>query len=109
MRVRGDRLLQLGHEKLAIIVQESVKRLEDVRRCEVELVEDDPVPAANRLQARPPGTRVALFADRGKRRAKTTTSERDAVIRIDAKIERGNRNYAGQRDESDVPATARAV
>ena len=52
MRVRGDRLLQLGHEKLAIIVQESVKRLEDVRRCQVELVEDDPVALSHSLDQR---------------------------------------------------------
>jgi len=47
--MRGDRLLQLGHEELAVVVQESVERLEDVRRRKVELVEDDPVAPSHSL------------------------------------------------------------
>ena len=52
VRMRGDRLLKLGDEELAVIVEKTVQRLENVRGGEVELVQDDPVPAANRLHER---------------------------------------------------------
>ena len=52
VRVRLDRLLELGDEELAIIVEEAVQSLEDVGGGQVELVEDDPVPAANSLHER---------------------------------------------------------
>ena len=52
VRVRRDRLLQLGNEQLAVIVEKPVERLEHVGRCQVELVEHDPPALAHRLDQR---------------------------------------------------------
>ena len=52
VRVRPNRLLQLGDEQLAVIVEEPVQRFEHVRRREVELVQHDPPALAHRLDQR---------------------------------------------------------
>lgn len=46
---RPDSLLRLGYQKLAVVIQEAVERLQHLRWCEVELVQDDPVTSAKCL------------------------------------------------------------
>ena len=57
--MRANCLLRLPDEQLSVVVEEAVERLKDFRRCEVELVEDDPVAVAHRIDQR-------TFAERRK-------------------------------------------
>ena len=57
-RVRADGLLRIRDVQPADEVKQPVEHLEDLRRREVQLVEDDPVPVADDLEER------ALLEDR---------------------------------------------
>lgn len=48
VRVRFHGLLSLRYVELPVVVEEPIECLENLRRCEVQLVEDDPVPVPQR-------------------------------------------------------------
>ena len=60
-----DHLLRLGDEQLAIVIKQSVEGLENFRRGQVELIEDDPGSTAKRrkimMWARQMGRACALL------------------------------------------------
>ena len=95
---------KLGDEELAVIVEKTVQRLENVRGGEVELVKDDPSPRRTACTSAPSWNESCPVCGSGKTKSKDddVRARQRGVIRIDAKIERGNRNDASTRDARDV-------
>ncbi|GIX62215.1 uncharacterized protein BcabD6B2_16500 [Babesia caballi] len=53
LRVRPDRLARLRHVDFPVVIQYPVKRLQNLARRQVELVQDNPVPLLHRRHDRP--------------------------------------------------------